>query len=105
MKDWAHLKILKCLRGFLGVIGYYRNFVKNYGKIVVPLTSLLKKNVFSCIEEVDQAFQDLKDAMCTTPVLDLPNFMKTFFLECDSSGKGIGTILMQEGRPLSFTNK
>ena len=55
MKDWAHLKILKCLQGFLGLIGYYRNFVKNYGKIVVPLTSLLKKNVFGWIEEVDQA--------------------------------------------------
>ena len=56
MKDWAHLKILKCLRGFLGIIGYYRNFVKNYGKIVVPLTSLLKKKVFGWIEAVDQAF-------------------------------------------------
>ena len=105
MKDLAHLKILKCLRGFLGIIEYYINFVKNYGNIFFPLTSLLKKNVFSWIEAVYQAFQDLKDAMCTTPVLDLPNFMKTFFLECDSSRKGIGTIITQEGRSLAFTNK
>jgi hypothetical protein len=67
MKDWAHLKILKCLRGFLGLIGYYRNFVKNYGKIVVPLTSLLKKNVFGWIEVVDQAFQGFEGCYVYNP--------------------------------------
>jgi hypothetical protein len=105
MQDWPHPKTLKILHGFLGLTGYYRKFIKNYGKISAPLTTLLKKNSFTWTPAVAQAFQTLKTAMCTTLVLALPDFTKTFVLECDASGKGIDTILMQEGQPLAFTSK
>jgi hypothetical protein len=82
------------LCGFLGLIGYYHKFVKNYGKIATPLTALLKKNSFTWTPSAAQDFQTLKMAMCTTLVLALPNFTNTFFLECDASGKGIGDVLM-----------
>jgi hypothetical protein len=105
MQDWMHPKTLKSLRGFLGLTGYYRKFVKNYEKIAAPLMALLKNKSFTWTPITAQAFQTLKMAMCTTPVLALPNFTKTFMLECDASGKGINVFLMQEGRPLAFTSK
>ena len=105
MQYWPHPKTLKRLCRFIGLTGYYRKFVKNYGKIATPLTALLKKNSFTWTPAATQAFQTLNMAMCTTLVLALPNFTNTFVLECDASGKGIGVVLMQEGRPLAFTRK
>jgi hypothetical protein len=55
-QDWAHLKTLKSLCGFLGLAGYYHKFVKNYGKIASPLTTLLKKNSFSWTPTTARAF-------------------------------------------------
>jgi hypothetical protein len=105
LQDWPHPRIIKILCVFLGLTSYYRKFVQNYGKIGAPLTTFLKNNSFTWTLAADHAFQELKEAMCTTPVLDLPDFTKNFVLKCDASGRGIGAVLIQEGRPLDFTNK
>jgi hypothetical protein len=94
MRVWPHLKTLKTFHGFMVLTGYYRNFVNNYGNITSPLTPLLKNNSFTWTTIDSQHFQTLKMAMCTTPVLSLPDFTNIFVLECDPSEKGIGTILM-----------
>ena len=79
--DWPIPKTLKNLRGFLGLIGYYRKFVQNYGIIVAPLTYLTKKDAFSWTPKVTQAFEQLKEAMCKALVLTTPNFTKTLVVE------------------------
>ena len=103
MIDWSIPKTPKNLRGFLGLTGYYRKFVQNYGRIVAPITLLLKKYAFSWTPEAAQTFQQLKEAMCKAPVLAIPYFTKTFIVECDALGNGIGAVLMQ-GHPVSFTS-
>jgi hypothetical protein len=96
MQEWPCPKTLKSLHGFLGLTGYYRKFVKYYGKIAASLIALLKNNSFNWTPTTTQAFQTLNMVMCTTLVLTLPNFTNTFVLECDASGKGIGFVLMEE---------
>lgn len=105
MLNWGHPKSIKDLRGFLGLTGYYRRFIKNFTTISKPLTNLLKKGNFSWTIEATQAFEELKQAMVQAPVLALPIFLIYFIIEVDASGKGILTVLMQGVRPIAFISQ
>ncbi|XP_050374540.1 uncharacterized mitochondrial protein AtMg00860-like [Argentina anserina] len=105
IKQWDKPKTLKALRGFLGLAGYYRKYVRNFGSISKPLTVMLKKDNFKWSVESTQAFQSLKEALMTTPVLAIPDFSIQFVVECDASDKGIGAVLSQDGHPVSFLSK
>ena len=92
MMEWPIAKTIKKLRGFLGLTGYYRRFVKNYGHIVAPLTSLLKKDSFQWNESANVSFEKLKKVLCTTPMHATLDFTKEFIMECDALGNGIGAL-------------
>jgi hypothetical protein len=96
---------LKNVRGFLGLTGYYCKFVRNYGRIAAPLTTLTKKDEFSWTLKATQGFEKLKEEMCKAPVLTTPYFKNTFIVECDALGNDSGAILMQEESPLSFESR
>jgi hypothetical protein len=102
MMDWPIPKTLKNLRGFLGLTGSYHKFVQNYGRIATSLMTLTKKDAFSWTREETKDFEQLKEVMCKDPILTTLDFTKTFIVEFDASGNGIGVVIMQEGRPLSF---
>ena len=105
MKKWAHPQTLKSLHGFLGLTRYYRKFVNDYGKIAAPLTTLLKSDAITWTHVLECAFEKLKQAMCTTPILVVPDFSKPFTIESDACDNRLGVVLLQYEHPNSFTSK
>lgn len=106
VQNWSIPSNVRQIREFLGLAGYYRKFIRNYGVISQPLTDLLKKRVvFVWTEAHTAAFQAIKTSLVTAPVLALPNFQKAFVIETDASKYGIGAVLMQDGHPLAFMSK
>jgi hypothetical protein len=103
IKEWPMPKSITEIRSFHGLASIYRRFVKDFSTLAAPLTEIIKKNVgFHWGADQDNAFATIKERLCSTPVLALPNFNKAFEIECDASGIGIGAVLMQDRRPITF---
>nr|GEX20581.1 putative mitochondrial protein [Tanacetum cinerariifolium] len=105
MQKWPIPLTLKQLRGFLGLTGYYRRFIKDYASISQPLVALTKKDAFKWNPSAELAYYKLKEAMVKAPVLALPNFEQEFVVETDASGKGIRAVLCQNGHPIVYWSK
>jgi hypothetical protein len=102
---WTRPRSVRALRGFLDLVSYYRRFIQRYGAISAPLTRLLSKEGFAWTTEAEQAFQELKRALSMAPVLQLPDFTRSFVVECDASGSGMGAVLHQGDGPVAFFSR
>lgn len=86
----------------MGLTGYYRRFVANYGSITAPLHQMIKGDGFQWTNTVAKAFERLKHAMMTVLVFTLPNFSKPLIVETDASRIRLGPVLSQNQRPIAF---
>ncbi|WVZ70514.1 hypothetical protein U9M48_019175 [Paspalum notatum var. saurae] len=104
--DWKGLEVVKEVRGFLGLAGYYRRFIESFSRIAKPMTSLLEKSVpFIWTKERQAAFDELKKRLTIAPVLTLPDLTKSFTVYCDVSKEGLGCVLMQEGKVIAYASR
>jgi hypothetical protein len=95
IKNWKRPQNVKEVRGFLGMVGYYRRFVKNFGISSRSLFDLPKKGmVFVWTDKTEEAFQTLKKALISAPVLALPDFKEPFEIETYACDYGVGAVLM-----------
>ena len=103
IKEWPNPQNVGDVKSFHGLTSFYRRFVHNFSSLASPLNELVKKDTpFFWTEKHDLAFQRLKVQLNNALILALPNFSKTFELECDASGLGIGVVLLQGGHPIVY---
>ena len=106
VRDWAVPKDAKALRSFLGLANYFRRFVRGYASLVAPLNELLRNGKrWRWLDKHQRAFDGVKEALTSPPVLALPDFTKPFEVWSDASVNGTGAVLMQEGRPVAYTSR
>ncbi|GKE59702.1 putative reverse transcriptase domain-containing protein [Tanacetum coccineum] len=106
VKNWASPTTPSEIRQFLGLAEYYRRFIKGFSKIAKPITELTQKNQkFDWGEEHEEAFQLLKQKLCTAPILALPEGSKDFVVYYDASIKGLGAVLMQRMKVIAYASR
>ncbi|KAL8123999.1 hypothetical protein AgCh_011848 [Apium graveolens] len=103
---WEQPKTLTEIRSFIRLAGYYRRFVKDFAKISTPLTKLTRKNErFVWTEKYEESFQELKKRLVTAPVLALPDETGNFVIYSDASLKGLGCVLMQYDKVITYASR
>ncbi|GJS75002.1 hypothetical protein Tco_0724883 [Tanacetum coccineum] len=106
VKNWPVPTSPTEVRQFMGLAGYYRRFIEGFSLIAKPLTKLTQKNKrFEWGADEDEAFQKLKQDLCTAPILALPEGPDDFVVYCDASLKGYGAVLMQRDKVIAYASR
>ncbi|KAA3471074.1 Integrase, catalytic core [Gossypium australe] len=101
--DWKIPKNASNIRSFLGLVGYYRRFVKNFSIIASPMTRLLQKNIeFVWSDKCRQSFDQLKNMLIEAIVLTQPESGMAYVVYSDVSLNGLGCVLIQSGKVVAY---
>ncbi|KAL4017102.1 hypothetical protein IC575_024776 [Cucumis melo] len=104
--NWPRPSTVSAIRSFLGLAGYYRRFVEDFSCIASPLTQLTRKGThFVWIPDCESSFQELKQKLVTAPVLTVPDGSGSFVIYSDASKKGLGCVLMQQGKVVAYASR
>ena len=103
--NWDRPTNVSEVRSFLGFAGHYRRFVEGFSSIAAPLTQLTWKNVrFKWKEECEKSFQVLKWRLVIALVFTIPSGTRGFVIYSDASHKGLGSVLMQNGKVVAYAS-
>jgi hypothetical protein len=103
--SWKAPTSVNDIQSFLGLAGYYQRFIKGFSKISKPMTELLKKDMqFMWTPACESCFQELKKRPTTAPILVMPDMEKPLSIYCNTSGQGLGCVLMQDGRVVAYAS-
>nr|GEU29803.1 putative reverse transcriptase domain-containing protein [Tanacetum cinerariifolium] len=106
IKDWTSPKTPTEIRQFLGLAGYYRRFIEGFSKIAKSMKKLTQKGIkFDWGEKEEDAFQLIKQKLCSASILTLPEGSEDFVVYCDASHKGLGAVLMQREKVIAYASR
>jgi hypothetical protein len=104
--NWKAPTDARGIKSFIGMAGYYPQFIEGFSKIVKSMTALLDNKVeFKWTQKCQEAFEALKEKLTTVPILVLPDVHKPFSVYYDACYTGLGCVLMQEGRVVAYSSR
>jgi hypothetical protein len=103
--SWRAPTSVSDIQSFLGLAGYYQRFIEGFSKISKSVTELLEQDKqFEWMPACEPSFQELKKRLMTVPVLVMPDVEKPFSIYCDTSGQGLGCVLMEDGHVVAYAS-
>ena len=103
---WGVTKSVFEIRSFLGLAGYYRRFIEDFSRLAAPMTRLTWKEVkFDWDDRCEEAFQELKRRLTSTPILIVPDRRQGYIVYCDASSSGLGCVLIQSERVVAYGSR